>query len=181
MNTQSADLAARDTDAEVSPAAKPRLKAERPLVGESKHCTRCGIEQDLSEFAIKRGGRAAVCRCCQKKASDAHYLANKAKRLEQVAEQNRRTRAELTRVRDDYLEMHCVCERCSSTTELRLTPREGYEGRSCYEVISAAMAVKHMVEALENSRVLCFPCMSSEYGAINSKKRWEAAAGPSEA
>lgn len=174
MNTQSTALAA--TPAAQARLAKPRLKAERPLVGESKRCTHCGIEQDLSEFAIKRGGRAAVCRCCQKKASDAHYQANKEKRLLQVAEQNRRTRAELTQVRDTYLKMHCVCERCSSTTELRLTNRPGYKGKAVYEVISAAMNVKNLVEALENSRVLCFPCMSSEFGANNAKKRWAEAA-----
>lgn len=140
--------------------AEPRQRVPRDLVGQSKVCTRCGCEKDLSEFAIKRGGRAPLCRTCQKKASDAHYQRNKAQRIAKAAIRNTAARAALTQVRDSFLEQHGQCACCGSTKNLRISRNEGYSGPSAYQVISAAKAVKHLVEALENSQVFCTKCLS---------------------
>lgn len=149
-------------------AKAPRLRAPRPLVGESKACTKCGQVHDLSEFAIKRGGRAAICRACQKQASDAHYHARPEAAIARADARNKEAREALRLVRDTYLAQHPGCEHCGTKLKLQLTPRDGYEGKPSYEVISAAMNVKYLIQAIENSRVLCKPCMSREYGSAGS-------------
>lgn len=140
---------------------EPRKRAPRELVGQSKACTRCGCEKDLSEFAIKRGGRAPLCRTCQKKASDAHYQRNKEARVAAAAVRNTAARAALTQVRDAFLAQNRQCACCGSTEKLRISRNEGYAGLSASQVISAGMAVKRLVTALENSTVRCTKCLSS--------------------
>lgn len=154
------ELSSSDVPTSPLSAPEPRQRAPRDLVGQSKACTRCGCEKDLSEFAIKRGGRAPLCRTCQKKASDAHYQRHKTQRIADAAIRNTAARAALTQVRDDFLARHRQCACCGSTTNLRISRNESYTGPSAYQVISAAMAVKHLVAALENSQVFCTKCLS---------------------
>lgn len=167
MTAFSTSIAARTTSAHAAVKA-PRLRGPRPLVGESKACTKCGQVHDLSEFAIKRGGRAAICRACQKQASDANYRAKPEAAISRANIRNKVAREALRQVRDTYLAQHPGCEHCGTKFQLQLTPKDGYEGKPSYEVISAAMKIKYLVDAINNSRVLCKPCMSSEYGSAGS-------------
>lgn len=161
------DAAAAGTQATVT---KPRYRAPRELVGTLKTCTKCHREQDLSEFALKRGGRAASCRSCQKAHSDANYLRHREQRLADARERNDTVRNVLRAERDKYLS-RCLCESCTGTVDLQVTGREGYEGESAHEVVAAAGSLERLMQALANSRVLCKPCMGNEYGGPLAQAR----------
>ncbi|MNR71782.1 hypothetical protein D3C71_24600 [compost metagenome] len=151
-----------------SPAARPTKKRE--LQGVCKSCTKCGESKDLSEFAIKRGGRATRCRACQKVSSDANYARNREQRKADAHVRNSKVRDTLTGHRDEYL-AQCLCEACSGTVDLQLTGKPGYAGESVHEVIAGARSKERLLAAISNSQVLCKPCMGRNYGGPLAQAR----------
>lgn len=160
-----AGLPNTDTSPVRAPMRKASAKRPRELVGVTKTCGKCGVCQDLSEFAIKREGRAAQCRSCQKLFSDAHYMAHKEARVQEAGVRNKAARSRLADIRKSYL-AGCICEECSSTVDLQLTTRAGYTGLSPHEVVAGAYNALHMADAISHGRVLCKPCMGAHYGHI---------------
>lgn len=141
-----------------------KTRTPRTLTGRTKLCGGCSEVKDLSEFVVKRNSHASNCRACQKVLSDASYVRNKTKRVAAAGVRNLVLREKLAKMRDDYLDTHCVCEACSSTVDLQLTSRAGYTGPSVHQILGGALTVKRLTAALEGSQVLCRPCMGSTFG-----------------
>lgn len=153
-----------------TPRANGRPRQARVLLGECKTCTGCSLSKDLSEFPIKRGGRATRCLTCQKAASDAHYQRNREGRIADARVRNEHTRMTLAAVRDTYL-ANCLCENCTGTVDLQLTTRVRYDGESAHEIVGGAGSLERLKVAMGNSRVLCKPCMGGTYGKAGVPQR----------
>jgi hypothetical protein len=156
----SLELVFTDSVSAAAPA-KPTYRKLRELVGQLKACSKCGESQDLSEYAHRHGTRAASCRACQKKNSDANYEQNKPKRVADARVRAAAQRTVLRALRDAYLNT-CECENCTTPDKLRLRVRLDFAGLPAHVVIGSAMSKSRLETAIANSIVLCETCLGRE-------------------
>lgn len=151
---------------QASPAPTAPRRGVRIPIGKSKVCTKCLQEKDLSEYAVKRGGYAAVCRGCQSQLGKAHYALKKTNYVESAGVRNKAQRTLLRGIRDKFLEDKC-CQHCGTNARLTVSPKDLRAHKPSHEIIAAACSEALLVESLKNSFVLCRPHMSKHHAGVD--------------
>lgn len=129
---------------------------------ETKKCTKCGGEFDLSFFNKKKEASSGLqfwCKDCQHKASRQHYKSNKINYIRRTSERNYRVKLDITTFILEYLKEH-PCADCGESDPIVLE-FDHIKGPKLFNISSAIcrrINIFSILEEIAKCEVRCSNC-----------------------
>lgn len=143
--------------------------AGEPAQTPVKCCTQCHQTKPETDFAKKRGKRAAHCLVCNRVKIRAHYQANRQSYLDKAAQHN-----EAYRQRNHALVENALkgqrCSECKTDSDLTFYQGPGAEHQPVYMAANAGVSEAAVLDAIGRSVVVCRTCLGNYF--IGNARAW---------